>query len=259
MDAKRSIFREKPDEARLARALRSRNVFLLFNASHKIAKAMLDGTVEVPEDLRWPGYVVPVSENCKPVSMGTAGASRELGCDDDRSCELAAIAETLPGVVEQAKKTPAEVFHNQSENDEFLLGKGPRAKGLPRKKPGPAKGGQKKRPEERGTTHDARWNRGQDELSVWAFAVMLQLTIWRGAPAVGDLPYFTKAGLARHFHTDWKVIDRAIKELVSLGWVECKPYDCHHKNSLYRLVPLRKVPVPEWKRLGLKRPAFRVD
>ncbi len=193
------------------------------------------------------------------VTEGVPGDLRYPGCDDDRGCEPSPIGESLPGVVEEAKKTPAQVFHPQGENDEVPFDKGPRAKGQARIPPGPAKRGQKKLREERGSTYSARWNRGQDELSIWAFGIMVQLWIWRGAAAKGDLPYFTDKSLAKFFHTDVKVVKRAKRELISLGWVKCKPYDCHHKNTLYELIALRKVPVPEWKRLGLKRPAFRVD
>lgn len=197
---------------------------------------------------------------------GVPAVSREPGSDDERRGERSPIGEFLPGVVkdaekihaekqreivekqarrrEELKKTPAEVFHKERDPDELPFGKGRRAKDQPWPTHGPAKGGKKRRKKKEEATCFERWNRSKRELSWPAIAIHTQLWIWDGAPSKGDLPFFTIDSLAEFFQCDRKVVIRAIKELLQVGYIESLGYDKHHKNALYRLVPIRKVPEP---------------
>ncbi len=121
---------------------------------------------------------------------------------------------------------------------------GPRDKGEPRPKPGPAARGKRKPTVRTTPTRKHRLNRALVELESAAFKVHTLLWEWRGAAARGNLPFFTLKSLARFCGTDRNVIRRAIAELISKGWIEPAPYDCHKKNSLYQLVPIEDIRIP---------------
>lgn len=178
------------------------------------------------------------------VSVGVPKDLREPGCDDGRDCEPVAIGELLPGVVEQAKKTPAEVFNPEGGNENFPFGQGPRAKGQARPKHGPAKRGRPRVRKDRPATNSEQLNRALVELSPITFKIYMLLWKWRGAPAKGILPFFTIHSLGRFCRTGRHEVKRAIAELTLKGWLDPEQYDKHHKNSLYRLVPIAKVPPP---------------
>lgn len=164
---------------------------------------------------------------------GTADGSREPGCDDRRGCEPEPIG-----------KTVSEVFHKQKGADEFPFDGGPRDKGEERPKHGPVRRGEAKRERRSLPTGIVRLDRALVELSHPAFKVYILLWRWRGAPAKGNLPFFTIHSLARFCGMTRHVVKRAIAELVSKGWIEPGQYDCHKKNSLYKLVPIGKVGKP---------------
>ncbi len=274
MDTKVRVFYEKPDVRSLSRALRFPPWNLDWPKSHKMAEMMLAGTVEVPEVLRWPGYVARPAGNCKAVSLGTAGISREAGCGDRCSSEPAPIGEALPGVVDDAKKihaegqrkivekqsrrreelekTATEVFHPAEDEPGPESDQGPRYEQRARIPPGPPKRGQLKPGERPPPTHRERRNRALKELSGNAYKVHDLLWTWRGAEARGFTPFETDISLAYFLGTDVKVIKRAKEELTVKGWVEFGQYDKHGKNRKAYLVPIRKVPKPGGKPAGGK-------
>lgn len=177
-------------------------------------------------------------------AAGVGAVPREPGCGDSRSSKASPIGEALPGVVEQAKKTPAEVFHPEGGDEEFPFGKGPRAKRKKPRKPGPAKAGEVKGRNNKPPTNSERMNRGLVELSPMAYKVMTLYWKWSGAPAKGGWLFRTIKSVARFCGTTRPGVRRAEVELLRLGWIELKPYDKHWKNSLVRLIPIRKVPPP---------------
>ncbi|MBA7705434.1 hypothetical protein ES703_114264 [subsurface metagenome] len=124
------------------------------------------------------------------------------------------------------------------------VGQGPRGEGEPRPGHGPVKRGEVRRRKRSSPTHLVRMNRALVELSFPAFKVHQLLWTWRGAAAKGVLPFFTQSSLARFCATDRKLIRRAIGELTRKGWIEPGQYDCHKKNSLYKLVAIEDVPRP---------------
>jgi len=93
-------------------------------------------------------------------------------------------------------------------------------------------------------TNSARLNRALVELSPMTFKVHQLLWQWRGAPARGNLPFFTVTGLAKLCATDRNAVKRALEELSRKHWIERAKYDQHHKNALYKLVPIKDVPLP---------------
>lgn len=96
----------------------------------------------------------------------------------------------------------------------------------------------------RSPTNSERLNRALVELSLSAFKVHTLIWKWRGAPARGVLPFFTIRSLEKFCHLSRPTIRVALKELTSKGWIERMPYNKHHKNTLFRLVPVRKIPPP---------------
>lgn len=94
----------------------------------------------------------------------------------------------------------------------------------------------------RSPTNSHRLNRALVELSTSAFKVHLLLWKWRGAPSRGLLPFFTFRSLSRFCNLTRPTVRCAVKELVEKGWIKKSSYNVHHKNSLYRLVPIRDVP-----------------
>ena len=93
-------------------------------------------------------------------------------------------------------------------------------------------------------TNSERLNRALAELSLSAFKVHTLIWKWRGAPARGTLPFFTIRSLEKFCHLTRPTIRVALRELTSKGWIERLPYNKHHKNTLFRLVPVRKIPPP---------------
>ena len=96
----------------------------------------------------------------------------------------------------------------------------------------------------RSPTNSERLNRALAELGAAAFRVHMLLWKWRGAPARGLLPYFTIHSLSRFCCLSRPTVRLGLRELLRKGWIRPEPYNKHHKNTLYRLVPIRKVPAP---------------
>ena len=93
-------------------------------------------------------------------------------------------------------------------------------------------------------TNSERLNRALKELGLSAFKVHTLIWKWRGAPAKGKLPYFTIRSLEKFCGITRPTVRSALGELVAKGWVQKLPYNPHHKNTLYRLIAIRKVPRP---------------
>lgn len=96
----------------------------------------------------------------------------------------------------------------------------------------------------RSPTRSERLNRALKELRPAAFKVHMLIWTWRGAPGRGMLPYFTIRSLEVFCRLTRPTIRLAMMELTSKGWIIRRPYDKHHKNTLYELVPIRRVPPP---------------
>lgn len=96
----------------------------------------------------------------------------------------------------------------------------------------------------RSPTNSERLNRALTELSSSAFKIHILVWKWRGAPARGTLPFFTIHSLGRFCKMSRPTVRLGLKELTRKGWIERLPYNKHHKNTLYRLIPIRKVPRP---------------
>lgn len=94
----------------------------------------------------------------------------------------------------------------------------------------------------RSPTRSERMNRALSELGLSAFKVHALIWTWRGAPARGTLPFFTIRSLEKFCNMTRPTVRRALGELTSKGWIVRLPYNCHHKNTLYRLVAVRKIP-----------------
>ena len=96
----------------------------------------------------------------------------------------------------------------------------------------------------RSPTRSERLNRALKELGKSAFKIHALLWMWRGAPARGTLPFFTINSLSKFCNLSRPTVREGLKELTVKGWVERLAYNKHHKNALYRLVGIRKVPRP---------------
>ncbi len=93
-------------------------------------------------------------------------------------------------------------------------------------------------------TRSERLNRALKELRPAAFKIHCLIWEWSGAPARGSLPFFTIRSLERFCNLTRPTVRKSFDELTSKGWiVRCK-YNKHHKNALYRLVAVRKIPKP---------------
>lgn len=92
-------------------------------------------------------------------------------------------------------------------------------------------------------TNSERMNRALVELRPAAFKVHMLIWKWRGAPARGTLPYFTVRSLEKFCSMTRPTIRKALNELTKKGWIVRKGYNSHHKNTLYDLVAIRKIPV----------------
>ncbi len=97
----------------------------------------------------------------------------------------------------------------------------------------------------RSPTNSERLNRALVELRPGAFKVHLLLWQWRGAPARGLLPFFTIHSLARFCSLSRPTVRMGLRELMHKGWIRPEGYNRHHKNTLFRLVSIRKVPAPK--------------
>ncbi len=93
-------------------------------------------------------------------------------------------------------------------------------------------------------TNSERMNRALVELGLSAFKIHTLLWKWRGAPARGTLPFFTIRSLEKFCHLTRPTIRTGLTELTRKGWIERLPYNNHHKNTLFRLVSIRKVERP---------------
>lgn len=96
----------------------------------------------------------------------------------------------------------------------------------------------------RSPTNSERLNRALKELSAAACKIHLLLWKWRGAPARGLLPFFTIHSLSRFCGMSRPTVRMALRELMHKGWIRPERYNKHHKNTLYRLVSIRRVPPP---------------
>ncbi len=96
----------------------------------------------------------------------------------------------------------------------------------------------------RSPTNSERLNRALAELRPGAFKIHLLLWKWRGAPARGVLPFFTIHSLAKFCRLSRPTVRMGLRELMRKGWIRPEPYNKHHKNTLFRLVAIRKVPAP---------------
>lgn len=105
-------------------------------------------------------------------------------------------------------------------------------------------------------TNSARLNRTLKELSPSAFKIHTLLWKWRGAPARGMLPYFTIHSLAKFCSLTRPTVRRGLTELRDKGWIRRMGYNWHEKSELYRLIPIRQVPVPDGslEKAGTARP-----
>ncbi len=95
-----------------------------------------------------------------------------------------------------------------------------------------------------GPTRKERFNRALKELRPSAFKVHMLMWEWRGAPAKGNLPFFTIRSLSDFCHLTRPTIRAALEELEGKHWVVRGDYNVHYKNAQYRLVPIRRVPLP---------------
>ncbi len=97
----------------------------------------------------------------------------------------------------------------------------------------------------RSPTNSERLNRALAELGSSAFKIHMLLWKWRGAPARGLLPFFTVHSLSRFCRLSRPTVRMGLRELIHKGWIRPERYNKHHKNTLFRLVSIRKVPAPK--------------
>ena len=128
------------------------------------------------------------------------------------------------------------------------LGRGKRGEGSPAGRPGRKKKAAAAPRIRLYPTNSARLNRALAELSLTAQSVHSLLWQWRGAPARGNLPFFTIKGVAKHCRMARNTARSALRELTLKGWIRRAKPNPHHKNTLYKLVPIREVPVPPDRR-----------
>lgn len=93
-------------------------------------------------------------------------------------------------------------------------------------------------------TNSERMNRALLELGSSAFKIHMLLWKWRGAPAKGLLPFFTIHSLAKFCRMSRPTVRSGLTELVRKGWIQKQGYDKHHKNELYRLIPIQDIALP---------------
>ncbi len=98
-------------------------------------------------------------------------------------------------------------------------------------------------------------NRSLAELGLAAFKIHTLLWQWRGAPARGTLSFFTIHSLSKYCNLTRPTVRVALAELVKKGFIERLRYNGHYKNTLYKLIGVRKIPAPPGE--GPKRRARR--
>lgn len=125
-----------------------------------------------------------------------------------------------------------------------VLGRGKRERRSPRGLLEDSDNGRGREYRVRTPTNSERLNRALAELKPAAFKVHTLIWKWCGAPARGNLPFFTVHSLARFCALSRPTVRAGLAELTGKGWIQRLPYNPHHKNTLYRLVPIRKVPAP---------------
>ncbi len=153
---------------------------------------------------------------------------RRGGFDELRGVGSTPIADLVPGVLDSGSRSGEDV------------------RGVPDEIENP--GGRAYRA--RSPTNSERLNRSLTELGTAAFKIHILLWKWRGAPARGTLPFFTIRSLERLCCLTRPTIRGVLRELVEKGWIERLPYNKHHKNTLFRLVSIRKVPPPGGREVG---------
>jgi len=93
-----------------------------------------------------------------------------------------------------------------------------------------------------GPTNSERLKRALKELGAAAFKIHVLLWKWRGAPAKGNLPFFTIHSLSKFCSLTRPTVRSGIRELIAKGWIQKQGYNKHVKNELYRLLPIREIP-----------------
>ena len=146
---------------------------------------------------------------------------------------------------DKASKKRAKFAQEEREGGESIQGTldaGNRESDEARPLDDPENGGDDGGSGRRSPTRSERMNRALVELGLAAFKVHALIWTWRGAPARGNLPFFTIRGLQKFCNLTRPTIRKALDELTGKGWIARLPYNCHHKNTLYRLVAVRKIP-----------------
>jgi len=90
-------------------------------------------------------------------------------------------------------------------------------------------------------TNSERLNRALKELGPSAFKIHMLLWKWRGAPAKGNLPFFTIHSLSKFCGLTRPTVRAGMRELVSKGWIQKQGYNKRVKNELYRLMPIQDI------------------
>jgi len=90
-------------------------------------------------------------------------------------------------------------------------------------------------------TNSERMNRALTDLGPSAFKIHMLLWQWRGAPAKGNLPYFTVYSLSKFCSLTRPTVRSGLRELVDKGWIQKQGYNKHKKNELYKLIPIRDI------------------
>jgi len=134
---------------------------------------------------------------------------------------LSRISELIPGILEKGKRT-SEVNDRPARGDDEKNAR-PRVRLHP--------------------TNSERMNRALAELRPAAFKIHMLLWQWRGAPAKGYLPFFTVRSLSKFCSLTRPTVRAGLRELADKHWIARLDYDPHKKNELYRLVPIRDVPL----------------
>lgn len=93
-------------------------------------------------------------------------------------------------------------------------------------------------------TRSERMNRSLAELGLGAFKIHTLLWQWRGSPARGTLSFFTIHSLAKYCSMTRPTVRVALAELVKKQYIERLKYNGHYKNTLYKLIGVRKIPPP---------------
>lgn len=93
-------------------------------------------------------------------------------------------------------------------------------------------------------TRSERMNRSLAELGLAAFKIHTLLWQWRGSPARGTLAFFTIHSLAKYCSMTRPTVRVALAELVKKQYIHRLKYNGHYKNTLYKLIGVRKIPPP---------------